>query len=990
MTNQEMTNQEMTKEKFVDKYIHSELESLLFNKLANILSNKDLKNDTFDKQRRIEKLVNVYLLKKEEHIYELNPLWDNKLNSVFQKELSIFTSLYNDRINIDIKKNLFKGTNLNKFITGPEMFKIILFTLLIEGSFTGEESELGLVKKSSLLAKSLKMLRNILEIKISSYYFILFMNNKKKPILNFKWDLNKYQTHINTNKELFYWKKELNSLFFNEPSKITILKTQFKAYISKHNLIINRFLYKLLFFSIEILFDSHILKKYIIRRRKFTYDYINIFNLEKFSKLKIICYLNNQIPMIVPPLDWDSNGKHGGFLLNKNKDEYKLVKGLCEGYSKCNLSKSFISTINLIQHKKYRINKSFLSYIKTDLFKLDFNINTLDDIYKIYINYINSVKEYKIILGKNNINSDVFLLYNESKNSLYSTKKYKESTKDERKNLISKLRLKYNLTSDLIDMYVKQLHLESDFIKAINLYKNHQFIVNFATVYKHQDLYMVNSSDFRGRFYPVGRGIHRASGLYKYLLESEEDFSPITNLPLLKEGISLCFKDFVMFEVSQLHDWFDRHINNYINNKNINLLIEWIDSFINRIDNTQKKPTNDDTINHFESLVLDSKDKSLFLFYLREYFYYSKDNKYITNWTYDIDQCSSGPMIYSLLSNDRNMARLTNVYNTGNIKYDLYNSFINNFKCSLQSKQDDSIYYKYLYKNFDTFFNRKFSKLLIMPTFYNMGKQGRNDLLGRTFCKANDEFLNLHLKQLITVSEDLIYNILLEKYKETIDYQNNLVNICEYIYKHNEPIRIKTLDGSVIKYSYLEEKRYYGKLYKGNTTLTYRIYVPSEYAEHTWLSKRHYLTFPPNYIHSIDGALCRIICKVFYLKYNKIIEPLHDSFRITNNLIPYLNNVIKYVYIFYFFNELFHKNKIGFSTDNNTIIYNSINYKKYAKYFSVDIKDILNFTFITQISLNEDLDTEINNYIKNNNMRYLKKTDEDLRKILNSKFMFYY
>jgi succinyl-CoA synthetase beta subunit len=76
--------EQQDKESFIKKYLISDIDNLIFNKIKNILSNKELTyKGTKTKQRRIEKLVNVYLLKKDENEYDINPLWASKLSSIF-------------------------------------------------------------------------------------------------------------------------------------------------------------------------------------------------------------------------------------------------------------------------------------------------------------------------------------------------------------------------------------------------------------------------------------------------------------------------------------------------------------------------------------------------------------------------------------------------------------------------------------------------------------------------------------------------------------------------------------------------------------------------------------------------------------------------------------------------------------------------------------------------------------------------------------------
>ena len=70
---------------FEENILTSYIDNKLFSKLRNIIN---LPINPVNKQRRIEKLMNVYLLNKEEDKIELNPIFD----------LSAIFSLYGNRI----------------------------------------------------------------------------------------------------------------------------------------------------------------------------------------------------------------------------------------------------------------------------------------------------------------------------------------------------------------------------------------------------------------------------------------------------------------------------------------------------------------------------------------------------------------------------------------------------------------------------------------------------------------------------------------------------------------------------------------------------------------------------------------------------------------------------------------------------------------------------------------------------------------------------
>ena len=66
---------------------------------------------------------------------------------------------------------------------------------------------------------------------------------------------------------------------------------------------INSFIHKLVRQCHLILTDLKFFDNHILLKNKKRYDYSNVFNLEKFISLKSMCYLNSNLPMLVPPLN---------------------------------------------------------------------------------------------------------------------------------------------------------------------------------------------------------------------------------------------------------------------------------------------------------------------------------------------------------------------------------------------------------------------------------------------------------------------------------------------------------------------------------------------------------------------------------------------------------------------------------------------------------------------------------------------------------------
>lgn len=344
------------------------------------------------------------------------------------------------------------------------------------------------------------------------------------------------------------------------------------------------------------------------------------------------------------------------------------------------------------------------------------------------------------------------------------------------------------------------------------------------------------------------------------------------------------------------------------------------------------------------------------------------------------------------------MAMNTNcINNYDHLKKDLYTDFINSLRDELIKLKKNELVVNIL-KIYDTLFDRKFSKLLIMPTFYNMGTPGIKNLLIKTlkdlnYNQVNDkkalEYLKINFKAFLSLIIKILSETLVSNYTHTIKYQKYLVDICKILFKSDNSINIKTLDGCYITYRYLKRIDTYCSIYINNKKTTHRIFLPIYDRNKNVLSEQHYITFPPNWIHSIDASICRTIVHIYYQFFNEILEPLHDSFRVIINNLNCLKIIIKYVYLFYFFNDYFHKNKLGicFINQKITLEFNSLHYINYKNYLPYDEKYIDVFQYTFQSNFNTNKDTEIE--IKNNT--YFKKTnftDEEILLFINNKYMF--
>lgn len=444
----------------------------------------------------------------------------------------------------------------------------------------------------------------------------------------------------------------------------------------------------------------------------------------------------------------------------------------------------------------------------------------------------------------------------------------------------------------------------------------------------------------------------------------------------MKQFISLkLFKHNHEYSKTKLIEEFDAYFSQIVYAKSINEIKEYLLTGIVTSKLTEK--------------IDDSEESYLLSLGVLDYLRSNTEYNYLSSLCLDVDQCSSGPMIYSLLSRDRYMGKLTNALPTSIFKEDLYWNFLNKLKEKVTTSAGSNKLLLELKTDFDNLFDRNFSKELLMPTFFNMGLKGKYNfiyrhLLTRQVTINVEKKANLILK---FVSETLI-----SKYSNTVNYQQSLVQICKKI-RRTDAIHIKTLDGSLISYSYLNPHVRYGRIYRCNKPLKYRIYnqigVPDSKKEYSY---NHYWSFPPNYIHSLDGSICRMICYIYSNKFSRELEPLHDSFRIPLNRIHSLLSVIKFVYMYFFFNEYWSKHRMGISYEG-ILEKESIHHDNDRTLLPTLPEpfdfDILRYTFLDQLATTIDEAGQVAEVAKCINVGPAF-TEEESEQFFKSEFMFYF
>jgi hypothetical protein len=1049
----------LEKQEFYKKFILVEKENTFFNELKNVLKSNTNK---IVAQKEIEKLVNIYYIEGDEKKIDINPFWKSYIHLIFNLEINNFYNDYKELMELYIfrlkkKSHLFeiKKKNYDDLFNHEEIFILFIINFIetlnmkrIKLKNESDNKGINQVVERTFLESIKNKCIGFYDFRLKVYYLKIYL--KEKDGYSFQ----KFEDDSNLLTEKLSKIKDDNICLDYKILLINYLKKEKENDVfSLYNMYENDFLEKYNkhknnnmsdFFSI---FTMHIHKffietnlfKRVLDRTSYnkSYAYMEFANLEYFNKLNIICHIVSRLPMIVRPRNWDSVGRNGGYyfkstLGSDNKIDIKIKKGL----SNFSSSKKTLGIINILQKKIYKINKEYLNYAKTEWFKYLYDIPyNWENIYNYsYKNYIKATNKHKDLLKYNNITSNDIGLYIRElaieRNNLFEDNDLKENKGLILDRLRIKLLDKYSLNEVILNSYKDLFIKKGIFFKELNIYNEHNYILNFCDIFKDESLYNVTRLDFRGRLSPLGR-LSRASGRYKYLLDDKKYYMNEESLLILKEYLGKFLIKNKNFTRIDLINYFNNYFNNYFekyiinykllykifielscNNKlqsnfSLDLALQKIDKDIS-LSNKDKILYNDCILDLYIILTeLKEEKRYLFLFGLINFFGYMwKGNKFKTSFTIEIDQNASGPQIYSLLSSDKKLCNITNLFlNKKKEKKDIYLDFLKSYKKELLKYYRDNIknnYHGKIYNNelkekviktidSDPIFDRKFAKGIIIPKFYSMGDKGLKKILYKLNINLEKESLRIFVNDILNI----INNILQKKFNKTLIYQNLLIELIKILFKVNIRINLLTFDGSLLWYEYLTIKEKFSKIYRNGKPISFRVYTKGD--DNSTYSYQFYTTFPVNFIHSLDGSLCRIIIDIFYKEKKYILEPLHDSFRIPLIYFNCLRNIIKYIYSYFFFNKYFNKLNLNIIKDENNniklILYDK-NYKKKMDEYFKDIKftdNIIYDLFLSQLSLNSDVKKLLDDQIKVIKKKYPNNINRnDFLNFIDNEFMFYF
>jgi DNA-directed RNA polymerase len=275
----------------------------------------------------------------------------------------------------------------------------------------------------------------------------------------------------------------------------------------------------------------------------------------------------------------------------------------------------------------------------------------------------------------------------------------------------------------------------------------------------------------------------------------------------------------------------------------------------------------------------------------------------------EVDQKASGLMILVLLLGLESMAEVTNVLSKKPQDIYLYvmsqieGYFENATYKKKNSKKEVNFDKKRTLDLLKT--SRSLNKGMLMRWSYGEGAQSRGKGLVEAFNESNieecndEEFATLHAfaRQ---------YDMFLDKLFPGLEERKNLLlqalRIRAVACKKSDTlnaVNITTLDGCALSWDYTPTESatfgYFNPVFGKHTTYKVNIASESEEAEEARV-KDLQRAFYPNFIHSIDAAIMRIIIKKMYEKTGYRIGHIHDCIMVHPNYVEDLFVVIQEIY----------------------------------------------------------------------------------------------
>ena len=526
-------------------------------------------------------------------------------------------------------------------------------------------------------------------------------------------------------------------------------------------------------------------------------------------------------------------------------DYYNLSKPISNGLSRVTMSTATRDALIISHKKRFRINPDAINLFKLiDEMPYDV-VKNIDSLPFTPIKHLEHMsKEIDDMLD--NISDEI----SDKIRSEFRDIKSKKSNYNPKEMDIA------SFISNKTRIDINTINIHMDYYKKVKILKErkrlrclHNTTIKFAELFIDFPIYFVNTYDYRLRMYPYSYFFSRTTGMYKYLVSE--------------------------FELTKVSP--EGYINMVIAyTKNFPIQYEYLgDICVERIDYIKE---------HFKPLnIEDLFEKSSYFYYAllgNEIYKLRDENK--TNFLIEIDQKSSSCVFMSILLGHAQLAQKCNLMSKDfsdpaiilmNRSHDYYNGKISDESLKIIS------------------LNRRIHKSLLMCFCYNQ------TLYGRSIDLRNYLSLDSDINYISTTYPDFINNV----FNNISIKRDSVNNIVKYYLENSEDgIIIDTLDGSRVSWFMFTTKKHNNgvekRKFKSAITEENISYSLKTYDTNTIDMRKIILGLLPSLIHSIDGAIMRMIIVEVNTRYNYTINHLHDSIQFHPNQYRNILEAISEVY----------------------------------------------------------------------------------------------
>lgn len=563
----------------------------------------------------------------------------------------------------------------------------------------------------------------------------------------------------------------------------------------------------------------------------------NYFSIPK--KIVDSCIVSSHLPEIMENSETE---------FNKLEIISKIYKVISNGVSDVKLSKFAIDVIDKSRKKKFIINNNCIK-----LFELIDEYSD-DDVFGKFSDFL----PFTPLSILKNIEKKIM--------KLEENKDENEKIKSWIKNFYKNNNVKTTLENVLVKMsefndkniinYLEYYNLKKDYKKRCNLRIIHNTIIQIGKIYLGFPIFFINSIDYRTRMYPWSWLFSRTTGKYKYMLN---DYN---KKKLTKEGLKNMISSYY-FNFKNKRSEFKIFSDENFNSDDYHFKVKNFFKIVGKNEIEKKK-------SFFYLKLLEMEIKEVF------------ENGFLTNFMIEIDQKSSSAVFLSLVTGNELLAIKSNLLGGEPSDTALYlmeksEEFFSKYK---EIEKDDLV---------KLCSSRKIHKYLFMCYCYNESSFGRIE-------RMKSYNFSYESSKIISINYSDFINHCFPGLDDQIKKINSIVKFV--MSKKVDRIELNTIDGCKLLWQIfsINNTSLNKKKFKDPVKESFVSYHINTYDTNKINKKKMITSFIPNYIHSFDAGVMRIIIEGVYRKSGYIINHLHDSIQCHPNNLDDVYSVISDIY----------------------------------------------------------------------------------------------